>query len=107
MGDALGNASRGPGQLALWPALQRFRRNGQGVRGHLDQRRAQRNAAATLLAGGVERSASGARSLTRRWLPQFDLVPFGIDDPGKLAVLGLIDLVEDVAALGFECRDHS
>jgi hypothetical protein len=40
-------------------------------------------------------------------LPQLDLVALGIDDPGKLAVLGVIDLVEDVAAFRFERRDHS
>ena len=46
-------------------------------------------------------------SLTGRWLPQFDLVSLRIDDPGKLAVLRVIDLVEDVAAFRFEHRDHS
>ena len=46
-------------------------------------------------------------SLTGRWLPQFDLVSLRIDDPGKLAVLGVIDLVEDVAAFRFERRDQS
>src|SRR5437868_1592458 len=45
-------------------------------------------------------------SLTVRWLPQFDFVSFGFDSPGKLAVLRLIDLVEDVAAFRFERRDH-
>src|SRR5688500_7050817 len=45
-------------------------------------------------------------SLTGGRLPQFDLVPLRIDDPGKLAVLGFIDLVEDVAAFFFERRYH-
>ncbi|HEV2669822.1 MAG TPA: hypothetical protein VGU74_01920, partial [Gemmatimonadales bacterium] len=54
------------------------------------------------------RSASSKRvSLTGRWLPQFDLVSLRIDDPAKLAVLSVIDLVEDVAAFRFERRDHS
>src|SRR5215207_10409514 len=51
--------------------------------------------------------SSCERSLTRRWLPQFDLVSLGIDDPAKLAVLGVVDLVEDVAAFRFERRDQS
>lgn len=34
----------------------------------------------------------------RRRLPKFDLVSFWIDDPGKLPVLGIVDLVENVAA---------
>ena len=44
--------------------------------------------------------------MTDRWLPQFDLVSLRIDDPGKLAVFRVIDLVEDVATLGSEGRDH-
>ena len=40
--------------------------------------------------------ASG--SLSRRWLPQFDLVALGIHDPAKLPVLGIVDLLEDVTA---------
>jgi hypothetical protein len=46
-------------------------------------------------------------SLTGRWLPQLDFVSLRIDDPGKLAVLRIIDLVEDVASFRFERRDHS
>src|SRR3954464_9772692 len=53
------------------------------------------------------RCHSEAVSLTGRWLPQFDLVSFWIDDPAKLAVLGVVDLVEDVAAFRFERRDQS
>src|SRR5918992_3981299 len=53
------------------------------------------------------RRERGRGSLTGRWLPQFDLVSLRIDDPGKLAVLRVIDLVEDVAAFRFERRDHS
>jgi hypothetical protein len=48
-----------------------------------------------------------AFSLTGRWFPQFDLVPLGIHDPGKLAVLGFIDPVEDVAAFRLERCDQS
>src|SRR3954464_11275571 len=53
------------------------------------------------------RCHSEAVSLTGRWLPQFDLVSLGIDDPAKLAVLRVVDLVEDVAALRLERRDQS
>src|SRR5215208_820036 len=49
----------------------------------------------------------GRVSLTGRWLPQFDLVALRIDDPAKLAVLRVLDLVEDVAAFRFERRDQS
>ena len=45
--------------------------------------------------------------MTGRWLPQFDLVSLRIDDPAKLAVLRVVDLVEDVAALRLERRDQS
>ena len=45
--------------------------------------------------------------MTGRWLPQLDLVSLRIDDPGKFAVLRVINLVEDVAAFRFERRDHS
>jgi hypothetical protein len=38
-------------------------------------------------------------------LPQFDLVAFRIDNPGKLAVLGVVDLIEHVAAFRLERRD--
>ncbi len=38
-------------------------------------------------------------SLASRWLPQLHLVSFGIDDPGELSVFGIVDLVENVAAL--------
>ena len=48
------------------------------------------------------RRERGRVSLTGRWLPQLDLVALRIDDPGKLAVLRVIDLVEDVAAFRFE-----
>lgn len=44
--------------------------------------------------------------MTGRWLPQFDLVSLRIDDPGKLTVLGFIDLVEDVASVLPERSDH-
>src|SRR5882762_339035 len=37
-------------------------------------------------------------SLAGRRLPQFYLVSFWIDDPGKLPVLGIVDLLEHVAA---------
>src|SRR5882762_7440863 len=37
-------------------------------------------------------------SLPGRRLPQFYLVSFWIDDPGKLPVLGIVDLLEHVAA---------
>src|SRR2546430_1288772 len=37
-------------------------------------------------------------SLAGRRLPKFYLVSFGIDDPGKLPVLGIVDLLENVAA---------
>src|SRR5436190_17717827 len=37
-------------------------------------------------------------SLAGRRLPKFYLVSFWIDDPGKLPVLGIVDLVENVAA---------
>ena len=45
--------------------------------------------------------------MTNRWLPQFDLASVRIDDPSKLAVLRVINLVEDVAAFRFERRDQS
>ena len=38
------------------------------------------------------------QSLAGRRLPQFYLVSFWIDDPGKLPVLGIVDLLENVAA---------
>ena len=38
-------------------------------------------------------------------MPQLDLVSLGIDDPGKLAVFGFIDLVEHVAAFCFQELD--
>ena len=41
------------------------------------------------------------------WLPQLNLVAFRIDDPRKLAVLRVIDLVEDVASFRFEQFDQS
>ncbi|GBF26864.1 hypothetical protein MnTg02_01906 [bacterium MnTg02] len=44
--------------------------------------------------------------MTGRWLPQLDLVSLRIDDPGKLAVLRVIDLVENVAAFRSERRDY-
>src|SRR5881398_294086 len=37
-------------------------------------------------------------SLAGRWLPKFCLVSFWTDDPGKLPVLGVVDLLENVAA---------
>src|SRR5436189_5056926 len=37
-------------------------------------------------------------SLAGRRLPKFYLVSFWIDDPGKLPVLGIVDLLEYVAA---------
>src|SRR5205823_5267196 len=37
-------------------------------------------------------------SLAGRRLPKFYLVSFWIDDPGKLPVLGIVDLFENVAA---------
>src|SRR5205809_3919994 len=37
-------------------------------------------------------------SLAGRRLPKFYLVSFWIDDPGKLPVLGIVDLLENVAA---------
>jgi hypothetical protein len=36
--------------------------------------------------------------LADRRLPKFYLVSFWIDDPGKLPVLGIVDLLENVAA---------
>src|SRR5215216_3919222 len=70
------------------------------------------NAAATIRGpvgrdDSLGRSERGRVSLTGRRLPQFDLVSLGIDDPAKLAVLGVVDLVEDVAALRLERRDQS
>src|SRR4051794_25718781 len=50
---------------------------------------------------------SAAASLAGGRLPQFDLVSVRVDDPPKLAVLRVIDLIEDVAAFGFERRDQS
>src|SRR5438105_2474308 len=38
------------------------------------------------------------RSLAGRRLPKFYFVSFWIDDPGKLPVLGIVDLLENVAA---------
>ena len=37
-------------------------------------------------------------SLAGRRLPKFYLVAFWIDDPGKLPVLGIVNLLENVAA---------
>ena len=45
--------------------------------------------------------------LLRGRLPQFDLVALRIDDPPKLAVLRVIDLVENIAAFRFERGDQS
>src|SRR6185437_11443331 len=45
-------------------------------------------------------------SLTGRWLPQFDLVSLGVDDPAKRAVLGVVDLVDHVTPLRRERRDQ-
>jgi hypothetical protein len=36
--------------------------------------------------------------LAGRRLPEFNLVSLWIDDPGKLPVLGIVDLLENVAA---------
>lgn len=44
-------------------------------------------------------------SLPSRRLPKFDLVPFGIDDPGKFPVLGFIDFFEHLAAFFLQGRD--
>src|SRR5690348_5674482 len=46
-------------------------------------------------------------SLTGRRLPQFDHVSLRIDDPAKGAVVGLVDLVEDVAAFRLERGDQA
>ena len=40
-------------------------------------------------------------------MPQFDLVALGIDDPGKLSILGVVDLLEDVASLFLENLDKT
>jgi hypothetical protein len=40
--------------------------------------------------------------LARRRFPELDLVPFGVDDPGKLAELRLLEPLEDGAALFLE-----
>ena len=55
-------------------------------------------AACRRLEHGAKRSSHGHRSLADRRLPQLYLVSFRIDDPGKLPVLGIVDLLENVAA---------
>src|SRR5678809_996122 len=52
----------------------------------------------TAYGGTVPRLANGPRSLAGRRLPQLDFVAFRIDDPGELPVLGVVDLLENVAA---------
>jgi hypothetical protein len=47
---------------------------------------------------GMVQRRSGPWSLAGRRLPEFYLVSFWIDDPGKLSVFGLVDLLEHVAA---------
>src|SRR5271166_2942487 len=39
-------------------------------------------------------------------LPQFDLVPFGIDDPSKLSILGVVNLLQYVAAFFAQSFDQ-
>src|SRR5580700_2446990 len=46
-------------------------------------------------------------SLAGRRLPQFYLVSFRIDDPGKLSVLGIVNLIENVAAFFSQDFDQS
>src|ERR1700754_2723247 len=38
-----------------------------------------------------------------RWLPEFNLVALRVDNPAKLAVLGVIRLLEHVAAFVAQC----
>ncbi len=45
--------------------------------------------------------------LPTRWLPQFNLVAFGIDHPGKDPVLRLVNLVEHIASFLFQHCDCS
>src|SRR6476469_4339681 len=52
------------------------------------------------------RRRCGRGSLTGAWLPQLDLVPLGIDDPAELAVLRVVDLVQDVAPFRPERREQ-
>src|SRR5690349_15516973 len=47
------------------------------------------------------------QSLTGGWLPQFDLVALRVDHPGELAVLGVVDLLENVAPFRPERPDKS
>src|SRR5712692_5967105 len=48
--------------------------------------------------GGSDSRGRLPWSLAGRRLPKFYLVSFWIDDPGKLPVLGIVDLLENVAA---------
>lgn len=51
--------------------------------------------------GSVKRDGDGDHQgpFIVRWaFAQFDLVPLWIDDPGKLAAIRFIDLVDDVAS---------
>lgn len=53
---------------------------------------------------GVERM-DGRRPalLPRRGLPQFDLVPFRVDDPAELAELGVVGFLQHVASFVAQC----
>src|SRR6266550_5184900 len=46
----------------------------------------------------TRRSVSRYASLAGRWLPKFNFVSFWIDHPAKLSVLGIVNLLENVAA---------
>src|SRR6266550_559158 len=46
----------------------------------------------------TRRSVSRFASLAGRWLPKFNFVSFWIDHPAKLSVLGIVNLLENVAA---------
>ena len=52
----------------------------------------------TAVGESPEATTSRRWSLAFRRLPKFYLVSFWIDDPGKLPVLGIVDLLENVAA---------
>src|SRR6476646_7508682 len=67
---------------------------------------AQETRAATTASGGRDGLDITGLLLTGRRLPQHELVPLRVDDPGELAVLRLVELIQHVAALVLERLDE-
>src|SRR3972149_10842781 len=55
----------------------------------------------------VDTSSVNAASLPFGWLPKLNLVAFRVDDPAELSVLGVVCLLQNVAALAAQCRKET